>query len=116
VPFSFASARLNALQAAVRHPHSNMDIVELIIDHVLTAYNYALIEGWDNIKLIKKVICKLGLVSIFLSDEVISGYTRCAWAGGTTEFSRIIDRTDANFNSESYLQKNKSHNRILESQ
>ena len=50
-----------------------MDIAELIIDHVLTAYNYAFIEGWDNIKLIKKFIRKLGLVSIFLSDEVISG-------------------------------------------
>ena len=35
--------------------------------------NYALIDGWDNIKLIKKVIRKLGHVSIFLSDEVISG-------------------------------------------
>jgi hypothetical protein len=52
---------------------SNTDIVELIIDHVFATCNYALIEGWDNIMIIKKVIRKLGLVSIFLSDKVISG-------------------------------------------
>ena len=50
-----------------------MDIAELNIDHVLATCNYALIEGWNNINLIKKVVCKLGLVSNFLSDKVISG-------------------------------------------
>ncbi len=41
--------------------------------HVLESCSYAFIEGWDNIKLLKKVINKLGLVSMFLSDNVISG-------------------------------------------
>jgi hypothetical protein len=35
---------------------SNTDIAELMMVHVLESCNYAFIEGWDNIKLIKKVI------------------------------------------------------------
>ena len=58
------SARINA---------SNTDVAELIIQHVFTAYDHAFIEGWDNIKLIKKVIHKLKIVSIFLSDATTSG-------------------------------------------
>ena len=41
--------------------------------HVLESYNHAFIEGWDNINLLKKVIHKLKIVSIFLSDATISG-------------------------------------------
>jgi hypothetical protein len=52
---------------------SNTNIAELIIQHVFATYNHAFIEGWDKIKLIKKVIRKLGLVSMFLSDATISG-------------------------------------------
>jgi hypothetical protein len=59
------SARINA---------SNTDVAELIIHHIFAAYNHVFIEGWDNIKLIKKVIRKLGLVSIFLSDDVIRDF------------------------------------------
>ena len=58
------SARINA---------SNTDVVELVIEHVLATCKVAWIEGWDNIKLIKKVIRKLGLVCMFLSDATISG-------------------------------------------
>jgi hypothetical protein len=42
--------------------------------HVLKSCSYAFIEGWDNINLLKKVIHKLKLVSIFLSDDVIRGF------------------------------------------
>jgi hypothetical protein len=63
----------NKKSGSARIDASNTDAAELIIYHVFTAYNYAFIEGWDNIKLIKMVIQKLGLVSIFLSDKVISG-------------------------------------------
>ena len=41
--------------------------------HVLELYNHAFIEGWDNINFLKKVIHKLKIVSIFLSDATISG-------------------------------------------
>jgi hypothetical protein len=58
------SARINA---------SNTDAAELMMVHVLESCNYAFIEGWDNINLLKKVIHKLKLISIFLTDEVISG-------------------------------------------
>jgi hypothetical protein len=50
---------------------SNMDVAELIIQHVFASYNHAFIEGWDNINILKKVIHKLKLVSIFLSDTTI---------------------------------------------
>jgi len=51
---------------------SNMDVAELILVHLLATCNVAWIEGWDNINLTKKVIRKLGLVSMFLSDATIS--------------------------------------------
>ena len=63
----------NKKSGSARIDASNTDVAELIIHHIFAAYNHVFIEGWDNIKLIKKVIRKLGLVSIFLSDEVISG-------------------------------------------
>jgi hypothetical protein len=50
-----------------------MDVAELMMVHVLESCSYAFIEGGDNIKLVKKVISKLGLVSMFLSDTTISG-------------------------------------------
>jgi hypothetical protein len=53
---------------------SNMDVVELMMVHVLESCSYAFIKGWDNINLLKKVIHKLKLVSIFLSDDVIRGF------------------------------------------
>jgi hypothetical protein len=52
---------------------SNTDVAELILEHVLPTCKVALIEGWDNVNLTKKVICKLRLVSMFLSDAMISG-------------------------------------------
>ena len=58
------SARINA---------SNTDVAELILEHVLPTCKVAWIEGWDNVNLTKKVICKLRLVSMFLSDAMISG-------------------------------------------
>jgi hypothetical protein len=58
------SARINA---------SNTDIAEIMMVHVLESCSYAFIEGLDNITFIKKVIHKLKLVSIFLSDATISG-------------------------------------------
>jgi hypothetical protein len=63
----------NKKSGSARIDASNMDIAELIIQHVFAAYDHAFIEGWDNINLIKKVIHKLKLVSIFLSDAMISG-------------------------------------------
>jgi hypothetical protein len=62
----------NKKSGSARIDASNMDIAELIIQHVFAAYDHAFIEGWDNINLIKKVIHKLKLVSIFLSDATIS--------------------------------------------
>ncbi len=53
---------------------SNTDVAELMMVHVLQSCSYAFIEGWDNINLLKKVIHKLKLVSIFLSDDVIRGF------------------------------------------
>jgi len=53
------SARINA---------RNTDVAELILEHVLAMCEIAWIKGWDNINLNKKVVCKLGLVSMFLSD------------------------------------------------
>ena len=50
-----------------------MDVAELILEHVLATCNVAWIEGLDNINLTKKVIHKMGLVSMFLSDTMISG-------------------------------------------
>ena len=61
----------NKKSGSARIDASNTDVAELIIHHIFAAYNHVFIEGWDNIKLIKKVIRKLGLVSIFLSDDVI---------------------------------------------
>ncbi len=58
------SARINA---------SNTDVAELVLEHVLATCKVAWIEGWDKINLTKKVIRKLGLVSMFLSDATISG-------------------------------------------
>jgi hypothetical protein len=55
-------ARINA---------SNTDVAELILVHVLATCNFVWIKGWDGINLTKKVIRKLGLVSMFLSEEVI---------------------------------------------
>ena len=52
---------------------SNTDVVELILEHVLATCNVAWIEGCDNKNLIKKVICKLGLISMLMSDAMISG-------------------------------------------
>ena len=63
----------NKKSGSARIDASNMDIAELIIQHVFAAYDHAFIEGWDNINLIKKVIHKLKRVSIFLSDAMISG-------------------------------------------
>ena len=51
--------------------HSETTNAELILVHVLAACNAVWTEGWDSINLTKKVIHKLGLVSMFLSDEVI---------------------------------------------
>ena len=56
------SARINA---------SNMDVAELMLVHVLATCNFAWVEGRDGINLIKKVIRKLGLVAMFLSDATI---------------------------------------------
>ena len=53
------SARINA---------SNTDVAELMFVHVLATCNFAWVEGRDGINLIKMVIRKLGLVSMFLSD------------------------------------------------
>ena len=58
------SARINA---------SNTDAAKLMMVHVLKSCRHAFIEGWDNIKLLKKDIHKLKLISIFLTDKVISG-------------------------------------------
>jgi hypothetical protein len=63
----------NKKSGSARIDASNMDVAELIIQHVFTAYDHAFIKGWDNINLIRKVIHKLKLVSIFLSDAMISG-------------------------------------------
>jgi hypothetical protein len=63
----------NKKSGSARIDASNTDVVELIIQHVFAAYDHAFIKGWGNIKLIKKVIQKLGLVSMFLSDATISG-------------------------------------------
>jgi hypothetical protein len=57
------SARINA---------SNTDVAELMLVHVLATCNFAWVEGRDGINLIKKVIRKLGLVAMFLSDATIS--------------------------------------------
>jgi hypothetical protein len=62
----------NKKSGSARIDASNMDVAELIIQNVFAAYDHAFIEGWDNINLIKKVIHKLKLVSIFLSDATIS--------------------------------------------
>ncbi len=58
------SARIDAI---------NTDVAELIIQHVFAAYDHAFFEGWDNINILKKVIHKLKLVSIYLSDATIGG-------------------------------------------
>ncbi len=58
------SARINA---------SNMDVAELILEHVLATCNVARSEGCDNKNLVKQVIRKLGLVSMYVSDAMISG-------------------------------------------
>jgi len=63
----------NKKSGSARIDASNMDVAELMMVHVLESYNHAFIEGWDNINLLKKVIHKLKLVSIFLSDATISG-------------------------------------------
>jgi hypothetical protein len=63
----------NEKSGSARIDASNMDVAELMMVHVLESCSYAFIEGWDNIKLIKKVISKLRLVSMFLSDTTISG-------------------------------------------
>ncbi len=56
------SARINA---------SNTDVAELMFVHVLATCNFAWVEGRDGIN-IKMVIRKLGLVTMFLSDAMIS--------------------------------------------
>jgi hypothetical protein len=61
----------NKNSGSARIDASNMDVAELIIQHVFASYNHAFIEGWDNINILKKVIHKLKLVSIFLSDATI---------------------------------------------
>jgi hypothetical protein len=63
----------NKKSGSARIDASNTDIAELMMVDVLESCNYAFIEGWDNINLLKKVIHKLKLVSIFLSDATISG-------------------------------------------
>jgi hypothetical protein len=63
----------NKKSGSARIGASNTDVLELIIQHVFALYNHAFIEGWDNINIFKKVIHKLKLVSIFLSDAMISG-------------------------------------------
>ena len=63
----------NKKSGSARIDASNTDVAELIIQHVFASYNHAFIEGWDNINILKKVIHKLKLVSIFLSDATISG-------------------------------------------
>ena len=57
------SARINA---------SNTDVAELMLVHVLATCNFAWVEGRDGINLIKMVIRKLGLVTMFLSHAMIS--------------------------------------------
>jgi hypothetical protein len=51
--------------------HSETTNAELILVHVLATCNAVWTEGWDSINLTKKVIHKLGLVSMFLSEVVI---------------------------------------------
>ncbi len=63
----------NKKSGSARIDASNTDFAELIIEHVFASYNHAFIEGWDNINILKKVIHRLNLVSIFLSDATISG-------------------------------------------
>ena len=64
----------NKKSGSARIDASNTNVVELMIVNVLETCSHALIEGWDNINLLKEVIHKLKLVSIYLSDDVIRGF------------------------------------------
>jgi hypothetical protein len=51
---------------------SNTDVAELILGHVLAMSKAVWIEGWDCKNVLKKAIRKLGLVTMFLTDAMIS--------------------------------------------
>jgi hypothetical protein len=51
---------------------SNTDVAEFILGHVFATSKAVWIKGWDGKNVLKKVIRKLGLVTMFLKDAMIS--------------------------------------------